>query len=88
MYINRLIHTTCQLPEPPEKMFAACFSTVDINIIGLCSRLILKQNNSTNLIIPFNVSCQRKSIISPQYWVKSDIAHLQTTFQLGCIIVF
>lgn len=83
MYINRLIHTTCQLPEPPEKMFEACFSKFDINLVGLCSRLVLKQNNSTTLIVPFNLSYQSKSILSPQYWINPDVMHSEINFQSG-----
>ncbi|XP_008197902.1 intermembrane lipid transfer protein VPS13B isoform X1 [Tribolium castaneum] len=81
MYVNRLVHTTCQLPEPPQKMFEACFTKLDVNIVGLCSRLVLKQNNYTTLVVPFNLSYQSRSILSPQYWINSDVMHSEINFQ-------
>ncbi|KAJ8984787.1 hypothetical protein NQ317_003700 [Molorchus minor] len=30
MYVNRLVHTTCQLPDPPKKLFDACYSHQNI----------------------------------------------------------
>jgi vacuolar protein sorting-associated protein 13B len=80
MYVNRLVHTTCQLPEPPKKMFEACFTKLDVNVVGFSSRLILKQNNYTTLIVPFNLSYQSKSILSPQYWVNADVMHSEVNF--------
>ena len=83
MYLNRLVHTTCQLPDPPKKMFDACFSKVDVNVVGLCSRLFLKPNNQTTLVVPFNLVYQSKSILSPQYWVNHDVMHSEVNFHSG-----
>jgi vacuolar protein sorting-associated protein 13B len=88
MYVNRLVHTTCQLPEPPQKMFEACFTKLDVNVVGFSSRLILKQNNYTTLIVPFNLSYQSKSILSPQYWVNADVMHSEVNFHSGTSLTF
>lgn len=83
MYVNRLVHTTCQLPQPPEHMFDACYSKANVNIVGLSSHLLLKENNQTTIIVPFNVSYNKKSILKPQYWIKPDVIHEELSLDTG-----
>ncbi|XP_056633940.1 intermembrane lipid transfer protein VPS13B isoform X1 [Diorhabda sublineata] len=81
MYVNRLVHTTCQLPDPPIQLFEACYNRNNIKIVGLCSRLIITSNNQTTILTPSSFSYTTKSINKSQYWTNPDIAHEETTFE-------
>ncbi|KAG5888478.1 hypothetical protein JTB14_022106 [Gonioctena quinquepunctata] len=81
MYVNRLVHTTCQLPEPPKQLFDACFSTQNIKILGLCSRLVLNSQRHTTILTPSSISYLCRTILKPQYWTNPDIPHIETTFE-------
>lgn len=83
MYIKRLVETTCQLPEPPEHMFAACHYEKNVKILGFCSKLILDNIKHTTILIPCSVSYFSKKIVMPQYWVNSDTSHSEVTFESG-----
>ncbi|XP_074031826.1 vacuolar protein sorting 13B isoform X2 [Leptinotarsa decemlineata] len=81
MYVNRLVHTTCQLPDPPKQLFDACFSKQDIKILGVCSRLVLNSQRHTTILTPSSMSYSNRSILKPQYWTNPDIPHDETTFE-------
>ncbi|XP_072392830.1 intermembrane lipid transfer protein VPS13B [Diabrotica undecimpunctata] len=81
MYVNRLVHTTCQLPDPPRQFFEACYSRKNIKVVGLCSRLIINPNKHTTILTPSSLSYTTKSINKPQYWTNPDITHSEATFE-------
>lgn len=86
MYVNRLVHTTCQLPDPPLKLFNACYTEQNVKLIGLTSRLICN-NTSTIMLTPCNMSYTCKSILKPQYWINPDIPHVEITFESESITI-
>lgn len=81
MYVNRLVHTTCQLPDPPAKLFDACFARQNIKVVGLSSRLILNAQEHTTIITPSSLSFTTKSIAKPEFWIHPDISHTEQTFE-------
>lgn len=81
MYLNRLVHTTCQLPKPPKKLFEACFSRLNIKVMSLTSRLILGLKSNTTILMPSSVSYSCHTILKPQYWTDSNITHVETIFE-------
>lgn len=87
MYTNRLVYTTCQLPNPPSHMFQACFSSLSVKVIGFCSRLVLSSRRHTTIITPCGASYNQRNILKPQYWKNPDIAHEEITFESGTLIV-
>lgn len=86
-YEEKLVTTTCQLPEAPQHMFDACHDERTIKFIGICSRLILGPNRKyTTLIMPTNATYSSKVIIYPDYWLSNDIIHKETTFESGTFL--
>ncbi|XP_066257341.1 intermembrane lipid transfer protein VPS13B isoform X1 [Euwallacea similis] len=75
MYVERLVHTTCQLPEPPKKLFDACYVTKSVKIVGFLSRLVTNPACQSIMLTPSSVSYSSKRILKPQYWVNCDIPH-------------
>ena len=45
LYPNRLVHTACQLPNPPTKLFENCFYSVSGNCINLKMKISLPDEN-------------------------------------------
>lgn len=87
MYVNRVVHTTCQLPDPPQKMFNACFSWLNVKVVSLCSRLILGPERHTTILTPSNISYSCKSILKPLYWTNPDIPHVEMTFESESVTI-
>ncbi|XP_050295994.1 intermembrane lipid transfer protein VPS13B [Anthonomus grandis grandis] len=81
MYVNRLVHTTCQLPEPPQKLFDACFVKKSVKVVGLLSRLVTNPVCQSIILAPSSISYGAKTILSPQYWTNSDIPHEDVVFE-------
>ncbi|XP_071057652.1 intermembrane lipid transfer protein VPS13B isoform X2 [Onthophagus taurus] len=74
IYTKKLVHTVCQLPDPPRHMFDACYQNLSVKVLNFCSKLILG-SNTTTIITPFNATFRNKNIISPEYWVNPDTPH-------------
>ncbi|CAH0555543.1 unnamed protein product [Brassicogethes aeneus] len=87
MYVNRLVHTTCQLPDPPKQLFEACYHKQTIKILGLCSRLMVNQQKHTTILTPCSASYTLKSMLKPQYWTNSNIPHQERVFESESITV-
>lgn len=81
MYVNRLVHTTCQLPDPPPGLFDACFTVKTFKVVGICARLVLNPTSHTIILTPSSVSYKSKSILKPQYWTNPNIPHNEITFE-------
>lgn len=67
IYPNRLVHTTCQLPNPPSKLINSCYTKMTVNcknvVVKLCVGLI-KQNHFQF----FNIDSSVKFLIKPEFW--------------------
>nr|CAH7751442.1 unnamed protein product [Callosobruchus chinensis] len=80
MYVNRLVHATCQLPDAPKKLFDACFTRKIVKVVGLSSRLLIGQKHTT-ILTPSSLSYTRNAILLPQYWLDPNIPHNEITFE-------
>lgn len=83
IYTKRLVHTVCQLPEPPKHMFDACYAQVSVKLIGFCSRLVLGNGKQTTIVVPFNATFDTRSIIDPEYWTNPETIHSEIDIQSG-----
>lgn len=83
IYPKRLVYTTCQLPDPPEQMFNACYNHVDVAITGFSSQMVFNSSKRTTILLPFNIRCVYKSIIFPKYWINPEIIHEEVLFDVG-----
>lgn len=81
MYINRLVYTTCQLPDAPSKLFDSCFTKQNIKVVGLCSRLVISPTSHTIILTPSSMSYNSNTILKPQYWTDPNITHHEVTFE-------
>lgn len=88
MYVKRLVYTVCKLPDPPKSMFAACYITRNVKVIGLSSKLITSVKKQITIITPSSASFIYKSILKPQYWTDPDIPHNEWIFESGNYIIF
>ncbi|CAH2007814.1 unnamed protein product [Acanthoscelides obtectus] len=80
MYVNRLVHTTCQLKDAPKKLFDGCFTRKIVKVVGLCSRLLIGQKHTT-ILTPSSLSYCCNAILQPQYWWNPNIPHNEITFE-------
>lgn len=87
IYTRRLVHTVCQVPDPRQELFDACYVYISVKIIGFCSKLILASGKQTTIIMPFNANFSDRQIIKTEYWTKTDIIHNEISFQSGNFIM-
>ncbi|KAI4462018.1 vacuolar protein sorting-associated protein 13b [Holotrichia oblita] len=87
IYTKRLVHTVCQLPDPPQHMFDACYAQISVKLIGFCSRLVLGNGKQTTIIVPFNATFDTRSIIDPEYWTNAEIIHSEIDIQSDSITI-
>ncbi|KAK9889545.1 hypothetical protein WA026_006900 [Henosepilachna vigintioctopunctata] len=80
-YVNRLVYTTCQLPDPPKALFDACYKKLELKVLGLTSRIILNPKCHTTILVPFNASFMTRQILKPQYWSNPDVSHYEVTVE-------
>lgn len=72
-YPNRLVHTTCQLPQPPLKLFELCYQRYSYSSTGI--RVQLK---GRPLILIPTLSGFYSSIMYPQLWQSDSVLHTHT----------
>lgn len=75
MYPNRLVYTTCQLPEPPKKLYDSCFNKIEldiekISINTICNEKVKQIASIPNLIGSINL------LIRPDLWTNDQIKHI------------
>ncbi|XP_045475296.1 vacuolar protein sorting-associated protein 13B [Harmonia axyridis] len=80
-YINRLVYTTCQLPDPPKALFDACFKKYELKVLGLTSRLVVNPNCQTTILMPFSACFMTRQILKPQYWTNPHVTHFELTVE-------
>lgn len=82
IYPNRLVYTTCQLPNPPEVMFDSCHRHMAIKVLGLASNLIIDDKYCT-LLLPSTLTLTSKEIIFPKYWPNTNVPHAEYDLKAG-----
>ncbi|XP_059611224.1 intermembrane lipid transfer protein VPS13B [Phlebotomus argentipes] len=74
MYPNRLVHTTCQLPDPPAKLFTACYTKIEAEAKRI--EIVLRKGESRKKVIEIpEVICAYSDLLLPELWEKDDIFH-------------
>lgn len=67
-YPNRLVFTTCQLPQPPMKLFNMCYQRLDATL----SDMNVKLGDTIMSRIP-SVEGYSREIIYPSLWIDSNV---------------
>ncbi|XP_058811887.1 intermembrane lipid transfer protein VPS13B [Topomyia yanbarensis] len=79
LYPNRLIFTTCQLPEPPSKLFDSCFQSISVNLERFQGKLCF--NESEMLIgTAINLNLQYRFILLPELWPNNELNKMEHKF--------
>lgn len=79
MYPNRLVYTTCQLPEPPKELFDACYNKMEIEIEKIAINTICNERQKEMAAIP-NLIGSINLIIRPDLWTNDQIKHINAGF--------
>ncbi|XP_062558103.1 intermembrane lipid transfer protein VPS13B [Armigeres subalbatus] len=82
LYPNRLIFTTCQLPEPPAKLFDSCFHSISGNLERLVAKL---HNNDSELLVTtaINLNHQHRFLIFPELWSSTELNKTEHNFDIS-----
>ncbi|XP_065088861.1 intermembrane lipid transfer protein VPS13B [Ochlerotatus camptorhynchus] len=72
LYPSRLVFTTCQLPEPPSKLFDSCFHSISGNLERL--QVKLHYNGSEiPVATAINLNHQHRFLIFPELWPNTEL---------------
>lgn len=79
LYPDKLVHTTCQLPDPSEKLKQNCYTKTKALIGGLSVQVIFNKNRFNALSIE-TIILDYGALIKPEFW---KLTQMQTyTFKL------
>ncbi|XP_053671577.1 intermembrane lipid transfer protein VPS13B [Anopheles nili] len=73
LYPNRLVYTTCQLPEPPAKLFDACYQSISGNLERLQVNLHHSKWTDTTVVTAVSMNCQQRFLIYPSLWPNGEL---------------
>ncbi|GAB0097730.1 vacuolar protein sorting-associated protein 13B [Sergentomyia squamirostris] len=73
MYPNRLIHTTCQLPNPPDNLFDACYTKFFLDMKN--SGCFLRKEN--NLLTIPDISGSYSYLLLPELWDNERVSRMK-----------
>uniref|UniRef100_A0A182NL10 Chorein N-terminal domain-containing protein n=1 Tax=Anopheles dirus TaxID=7168 RepID=A0A182NL10_9DIPT len=73
LYPNRLVYTTCQLPEPPAKLFDACHQTISGNLERLQMKLHHPGWSDTTIATADSMNYQQRLLIHPSLWPNAEL---------------
>lgn len=71
--VKKLVHTTCQLPEKPEKLLKSCYDNFEINVSNFQIFISKKWNNVRIMNIP-DLQLLFRKVLLPELWADQDIA--------------
>lgn len=71
-YPNRLVYTTCQLPEPPSKLIDSCYTKLWIDLENVDLRLWYGSSASHLFAMP-NVKITFKELLQPELWTSHNL---------------
>uniref|UniRef100_A0AAG5CN30 Chorein N-terminal domain-containing protein n=1 Tax=Anopheles atroparvus TaxID=41427 RepID=A0AAG5CN30_ANOAO len=79
LYPNRLVYTTCQLPEPPAKLFDACYHSISGNLERL--QVKLHQSRWSSSDVPFatavSMNFQQRLLLHPELWPNPELNKME-----------
>lgn len=73
MYPNRLVYTTCKLPNPPKNLLDSCYVKTLATCHGLKLSLVIKDKASI-LLNPAHITYTGNTILLSKYWRDKDIS--------------
>ncbi|XP_053661509.1 intermembrane lipid transfer protein VPS13B [Anopheles marshallii] len=73
LYPNRLVYTTCQLPEPPAKLFDACYQSISGNLERLQLQLHHSRWSDTTIATAVSMNYQQRTLIHPSLWPNGEL---------------
>uniref|UniRef100_A0A675B3R5 Chorein N-terminal domain-containing protein n=2 Tax=Anopheles darlingi TaxID=43151 RepID=A0A675B3R5_ANODA len=80
LYPNRLVYTTCQLPEPPAKLFDACYQSISGNLERMQANLIHPRGESkSNICTAVSMNYQQRLLIHPSLWPNAELNKAEHT---------
>nr|XP_029723384.1 vacuolar protein sorting-associated protein 13B-like [Aedes albopictus] len=82
LYPNRLIFTTCQLPEPPSKLFDSCCHSISGNMERLQIKL---HHNDLELSVAtaINLNHQHRFLIFPELWPSTELNKIEHNYDIS-----
>uniref|UniRef100_A0A6B2EK58 Putative vacuolar protein n=1 Tax=Phlebotomus kandelakii TaxID=1109342 RepID=A0A6B2EK58_9DIPT len=72
MYPNRLVHTTCQLPDPPEKLFSACYMKIDADVEKI-EVIVQRREARVKIMEVPEMKISYSQLLLPDLWEKDEI---------------
>lgn len=86
MYPNRLVYTTCKLPNPPKNLLESCYVKTSATCHSLKLSLVIKEKS--NIILnPTHISYTGNFILLSKYWQDKDICLEELSVSLDVINV-
>uniref|UniRef100_A0A182P8W4 Chorein N-terminal domain-containing protein n=1 Tax=Anopheles epiroticus TaxID=199890 RepID=A0A182P8W4_9DIPT len=73
LYPNRLVYTTCQLPEPPAKLFDACYQSISCNLERIQVKLQHVRWPDTTVATAVSMNYQQRMLIHPSLWPNAEL---------------
>lgn len=70
--VKKLVHTTCQLPEKPDKLLKSCYDNFEINLSNL-QMFISRKWDSVRLINIPDLQLFFRKLLLPELWTDNDI---------------
>lgn len=85
-YPNRLVHTTCQLPNPPSKLMDSCYAKISAQFGGAVINLLHDMNSQIIATIP-SVDFAMRMLIQADLWLKHAVPNLAATLDTDRLTV-
>ncbi|XP_055526290.1 intermembrane lipid transfer protein VPS13B [Wyeomyia smithii] len=82
LYPSRLIYTTCQLPEPPSKLFDSCFRSISGNLERLQAK-VKCGDLETPFATAINLNHQHRNLIFPELWPNIELNKIEHNFGMS-----
>uniref|UniRef100_A0A182WW13 Chorein N-terminal domain-containing protein n=1 Tax=Anopheles quadriannulatus TaxID=34691 RepID=A0A182WW13_ANOQN len=73
LYPNRLVYTTCQLPEPPAKLFDACYQSISGNLERIQVKLHHSRWTDATVATAVSMNYQQRMLIHPSLWPNAEL---------------
>uniref|UniRef100_A0A182MEU4 Chorein N-terminal domain-containing protein n=1 Tax=Anopheles culicifacies TaxID=139723 RepID=A0A182MEU4_9DIPT len=73
LYPNRLVYTTCQLPERPAKLFDACYQSISGNLERMQMQLHHSRWNDALIATAVSMNYQQRTLIHPSLWPNEEL---------------
>lgn len=80
LYPSKLVHTTCQLPDPPEKLKTNCFTKLEATVTN-CTVDVAHGSTRFSAVAVSNLRAEYETLLKPDFWrfirLPTHVYHLQ-----------